>query len=1002
MKVVWKTSLLVGLLLLLSACQTNIKNIATPIGQEPLRVNPVNVQTEYINVQALEPQALNIASGNLFDNSGFESGLEGWTACSAGTIKTSGDAYEGLGALEVVPDNCFYRSTEVSPGQDLVLSCYVKVTSGNAWTGMGMGFADSSWSTVGEAPATVISGNAYARYDVMVTAPENSKYASMWLYSENATVVDNCSLMLEATPPPPPSGDNLLENGNFETLSNGNPTEWSQGCGGTASSVAGREGNGFSLSGGICVDQGLSAGDVAALSGNDYTYSCYAKNTGGYASLSIFFNDVPVSKVIPVSNSFQLVELKGTAPQASSSFVSIYSEGNIIVDQCLLSNENTVPPLNNHNLLKNASFENLTSENKPQDWVTGCSGIAIINNAGKTGKGLTLKDGACVDYILEQENRDNLEGKYFSYTCFIKHNTDYKHTSISIALNTNRIDKINYIGPLPRFRIGEFSIAVITGKAPEVLEDAFVSVYSEGNITIDDCQLETFDSNPEILIPDPILARQIRKFLLLDNDTPITKVKLLELTYIDCQYRCSLAIEPNAIKDLSGLEYAKNLTTLHLPTSEISDISNLANLTNLIDIDLSNNLITEVGSFSNLHDLTRLKITDNLITSLNGLGIPRSLSNLDLSRNYLSSVEELAIITTLKELNLSENPINNLDAISNLTNLHTLFANECKINSVQSLNSLASLKFLALSYNSISDLSPLSNLVSLEKLWLSNNSLTNIAPLSTLTALNNLDLTSNSIIDITGLAGLINLGSLQLLDNQITSIAPLVTNAGLANHTNSVATRYNGVGLQANRLDLTPGSQAQSDIQTLIDRQINVRFEGQEQSFGDEPIIYSTETVEYREIRRALGLEVNEPLTRNKLLTLTKFEYSGLGRPDSEKLTSVGLLGAAKNLIEVRIPHNKIYRISNLTKLPNLKILDASSNSIGVQGIGISSKTINSIEFFDFSDNNIRSLHGLIRTLSLGPNSTLDLRSNRFNNPLSPENLRYLEILRERGVTVLY
>jgi len=335
-------ALLLGSLMLLSACQSTSPIKTQPIGQEPIRVNPVNVQNQFITKQAITPQALDISSGNLFDNSGFESELEGWTACSDGAITTSTDAFEGSGALEVVPNNCFYRSAEVSSGQDLVLSCYAKITSGSGWTDMGIGFADSSWTTIAEAPTTVITSSDYARYDITFTTPANTKYASMWLYSENPVVIDNCSLILETTPPPPPlpSGDNLLENGDFESLDGtNNPTDWSIGCGGSWN-VSSDYSNELSLTGGACVDQSLSSGDIAALSGQEYTYSCYATNNGGYASLSIFFDDVPMTIEIP-EVTYQLIELKGTAPQASSGFVSIYSEADLTIDDCSISIENT-------------------------------------------------------------------------------------------------------------------------------------------------------------------------------------------------------------------------------------------------------------------------------------------------------------------------------------------------------------------------------------------------------------------------------------------------------------------------------------------------------------------------------------------------------------------------------------------------------------------------------------------------------------------------------------
>lgn len=55
--------------------------------------------------------------------------------------------------------------------------------------------------------------------------------------------------------------------------------------------------------------------------------------------MSIFFDDVPVATVIPQSSDYQLIEVKGTAPSASSGFVSAYSEGEVVIDYCSLTVE---------------------------------------------------------------------------------------------------------------------------------------------------------------------------------------------------------------------------------------------------------------------------------------------------------------------------------------------------------------------------------------------------------------------------------------------------------------------------------------------------------------------------------------------------------------------------------------------------------------------------------------------------------------------------------------
>lgn len=346
--------------LILNACQTTELELKTGTSivevTAPVRAIPVDVVSDYIIPQALVPQAISVAEGNLYSNGGFESGLEGWTGCAIDAVKASTDAYEGAGALKVNAGNCFYRSVEVSPGQELVLSCYVKLESGSAWTGMGLGFADSSWSTVGEAGPTIITGSSYARYDVKATAPANSKYASMWLYSDNPVLVDNCSLMLETEPPPPPppSGENLLENSAFGFRNIGNASQpirdWGAGCGGSVSAIQIRsprldEARGVSVREGACIDQSLSASDVVELQGNDFAFSCFARNSSGYAALSVFVDGNPISKVIPVTENYQIITLQVPAQNFSSAFVSIYGEGSLTIDYCIVSvGSQGIPP----------------------------------------------------------------------------------------------------------------------------------------------------------------------------------------------------------------------------------------------------------------------------------------------------------------------------------------------------------------------------------------------------------------------------------------------------------------------------------------------------------------------------------------------------------------------------------------------------------------------------------------------------------------------------------
>ena len=195
------------------------------------------------------------------------------------------------------------------------------------------------------------------------------------------------------------------------------------------------------------------------------------------------------------------------------------------------------------------------------------------------------------------------------------------------------------------------------------------------------------DGATQVAIPDTNLRVVIADSLGKASDAPITQAEMASLT--------RLAAPNKNIRDLTGLEFATNLTVLDLGgafvggewvnSNEISNLSPLSNLTSLERLYLDNNSISDVTPLSNLIRLIRLY----------------------LDSNNISNVTPLSNLTSLERLVLGNNSISNLTPLSNLT----------------------SLEWLGLDNNSISNLTPLSNLTSLEWLLLNNNSISDLAPL---------------------------------------------------------------------------------------------------------------------------------------------------------------------------------------------------------------------------------------------------------------------------------
>jgi len=247
--------------------------------------------------------------------------------------------------------------------------------------------------------------------------------------------------------------------------------------------------------------------------------------------------------------------------------------------------------------------------------------------------------------------------------------------------------------------------------------------------------------------------------------TDPTVADMLALSRLDASYR--------GITDLTGLEYATNLTKLRLHNNQISQIGPLAALTSLIELWLEENQISDLSPLAGLTNLAWLRLSGNQISNLGPLANLTNLSDLVLSGNQSSDLGPLAGLTNLTSLQLAENQISDVSPLSSLVNLRGLVLYNNQISDLGPLANLMNLRELVLLGNQISDISPLARLTSLTYLNLGYNHISDIGLLAGLTNLTFLYLSGNQISDIGLLAALTNLTWLSLNENQIVSIGPL-------------------------------------------------------------------------------------------------------------------------------------------------------------------------------------------------------------------------------------
>ncbi len=281
------------------------------------------------------------------------------------------------------------------------------------------------------------------------------------------------------------------------------------------------------------------------------------------------------------------------------------------------------------------------------------------------------------------------------------------------------------------------------------------------------CFLLQGKTGADSIVPDPDLNKAVRSQLKKSRFEPLTGEDIGTLHKLHITgYLTRPFLGPIQVKNLQGLEYAKNLKVLYLYQHfSLSDLAPLSGLLQLEELYIENAAISNISSLKELKNLRLLFLMNNNINDIMPLDGLKNLVVLNLSVNKIEDVSGLKDLESLLFLALNHNSISELGPLLHLDNLVVLELDNNRISDIAPLANMEELIEISLDNNNISDISALAGAKNLKYLYIGNNSIKDISCIVDFTELRHLYIHYNSIEDFSPLLDMANLENLNISGN---------------------------------------------------------------------------------------------------------------------------------------------------------------------------------------------------------------------------------------------
>ena len=268
----------------------------------------------------------------------------------------------------------------------------------------------------------------------------------------------------------------------------------------------------------------------------------------------------------------------------------------------------------------------------------------------------------------------------------------------------------------------------------------------------------TPETNPDDIVhfPDPNLHAFIAKIFAKPATGLITVAEMTSL-------EGSLDFAARGIQDLTGLEYAINITNLDMENNLISDLTPISRLTQLKSLTIKRNNVSDLTPISGLINLNVIGLAHNPLTNSALSAISNLVNMKQIGMSGLSLVTDLEFLSKFKLTSFSVwgSPITDITPLMNSadTLTHLNICGSELYDNISILQNFTNLKTLYLEENHISDISVLPKLTNLTRLHIGQNNITDVSPLSEMTHLQWIGMRINPIEDYSVLDALFTNGT---------------------------------------------------------------------------------------------------------------------------------------------------------------------------------------------------------------------------------------------------